>query len=250
MSSSSPSPSAARWSSSWTGMSCSIEPRIIRVGLISSSTPRCRKSASFLGLLTRAIVRGTSKWCLAIWQMTRLSSSSPVTAATTSARLQPASPRYLPSQPSWAMTIEPISSAICCARDAVLLHERDLVARFDELLGEVVADLPAADDEYEHGSGLLGRCWAGVRRRGHGWGGSAIRAAGGRRYPPGSCRVVPAGVLPIGCAGRRGGRSGRACPAARSAGARGSDRWRPASGRSGTASRSRARRRPWPGPGR
>ena len=53
MSSSSPSPKAARWSSSWTGMSCSIEPRIMRVGLISSSTPRWRKSASFLGLFTR-----------------------------------------------------------------------------------------------------------------------------------------------------------------------------------------------------
>ena len=116
MSSSSPSPSAARWSSSWTGMSCSIEPRTIRVGLMISSTPRCRNSSSFLGLLTRAIVRGTSKWCLAIWQITRLSSSSPVTAATMSARLAPASARYLPSQPSWARTIEPISSAIWSAR--------------------------------------------------------------------------------------------------------------------------------------
>jgi hypothetical protein len=82
-----------------------------------------------LGVVDARDRRGTSKWCLAIWQMTRLSSSSPVTAATTSARLQPASARYLPSQPSWAMTIEPISSAICRARDAVLLHERDLVAR-------------------------------------------------------------------------------------------------------------------------
>ena len=34
---------------------------------------------------------------------------------------------------------------------AVLLHERDLMARFDEFLGEVVADFPPADDEYEHG---------------------------------------------------------------------------------------------------
>ena len=30
----------------------------------------------------------------------------------------------------------------------------------DELLGEVVADLAATDDEYEHGSGLLGGCGA------------------------------------------------------------------------------------------
>ena len=69
-----------------------------------------------LGLFTRAMVRGTSKWCLAIWQMTRLSSSSPVTAATMSARFAPASPRCLPSQPSCAMTMLPISSAICRAR--------------------------------------------------------------------------------------------------------------------------------------
>ena len=77
----------ARWSSSCTGMSCSIEPSAIRVGLMISSTPRWRKSSSFFGLLTRAIVLGTSKWCFAIWQITRLSSSSPVTAATMSARL-------------------------------------------------------------------------------------------------------------------------------------------------------------------
>ena len=72
------------------GMSCSIEPRAIRVGLMISSTPRCRNRSSFFGLFTRAIVRGTSKWCFAIWQMTRLSSSSPVTAATMSARFEPA----------------------------------------------------------------------------------------------------------------------------------------------------------------
>src|SRR5829696_3450018 len=40
MISSSPTPSAARCSSSCTAMSCSIEPRIIRVGLMISSTPR------------------------------------------------------------------------------------------------------------------------------------------------------------------------------------------------------------------
>ncbi len=97
-------------------MSASIEPRIMRVGDTISSTPRCLKRPSFLGLLTRAIVRGTLKWCLAIWQMTRLSSSSPVTAATMSALFAPAWPRYLPSEPSWEITIDPISSVICAAR--------------------------------------------------------------------------------------------------------------------------------------
>ena len=48
------------------------------------------------------------------------------------------------------MTIEPISSAICWARARVLLHEGHLVARFDQLLGQVVPDLAAADDEHEH----------------------------------------------------------------------------------------------------
>src|SRR5207247_11227445 len=35
----------------------------------------------------------------------------------------------------------------------VLLHEHDLVPALDELLGQVVADLSAADDQDEHGSG-------------------------------------------------------------------------------------------------
>ena len=154
MISSSPSPRAARWSSSWTGMSCSIEPRIIRVGLMISSTPRWRKRSSFLGLLTRAIVRGTSKWCLAIWQITRLSSSSPVTAATMSARFAAGLAEVLALAAVMGDDDRADLVGDLVRPRPVLLHEDDLVAALDELLGQVVADLAAADDEHEHGSGL------------------------------------------------------------------------------------------------
>ena len=81
---------------------------------------------------------------------------------------------------------------------AVLFHEGHLVAGFDELLGEVVADLAPADDEYEHGSDLLGRA-------GPATGGVvaaevaslALRPAP-MRDTDGIVRVVPGGVLPIG----------------------------------------------------
>ena len=157
MSSSSPPSSCARWSSSWTGMSCSMAASAMRVGLMISSTPRCRNSSSLRGLLTRAMVRGTSKWCLAIWHTTRLSSSSPVTAATMPARLAPASSRCLPSQPSRLSTMEPTSSAICRARAPVLLQQHQLMARREELLGQVVADLAAAHDDHIHRSVLASR---------------------------------------------------------------------------------------------
>ena len=131
-------------------MSASIEPRIMRVGDTISSTPRCLKRLSFLGLLTRAIVRGTSKWCLAIWQMTRLSSSSPVTAATMSARLAPGLAEVL----ALAAVVGDDDRADLLGdlrgADAVALHEGDLVAGADQLAGEEVTDLAAADDDDEH----------------------------------------------------------------------------------------------------
>jgi hypothetical protein len=44
----------------------------------------------FRGLLTRAMIRSQRYFSLAIWQMRTLSSSSPVTAMTRSARWMPA----------------------------------------------------------------------------------------------------------------------------------------------------------------
>src|SRR6188768_1892958 len=112
----SPPPSSARWRRSWMGISCSMTPRIERVGLTVSSIDSWRKSFSFFGALTRAIERGTLKRIFATWQAARFTASSPVTAATTSARPMPASAWYRPSQPSLAMTMLPSSSAIWRAR--------------------------------------------------------------------------------------------------------------------------------------
>ena len=169
MISSSPSPRAARWSSSWTGMSCSIEPRIIRVGLMISSTPRWRKSSSFLGLLTRAIVRRHVEVVLG-----HLADDEVV--------LVVAGDRGHDVGPGAAGLAEVLAlAAVVGDHDradlvgdlvrpgAVLLHEDDLVAVLDELLGQVVADLPAADDEDEHRSALPGRAapaLVGAARRG------------------------------------------------------------------------------------
>ena len=145
-------------------MSCSIEPRTIRVGLMSSSTPRCLNSASFLGLFTRAIVRGTSKWCLAIWQIDEVV-------------LVVAGDRGHDVGPVRAGLAEVLALAAVVGDDdradlvgdllrarLVLLQEHDLMAGLDELLGQVIADLAAADDEHEHGSGLPGAV-AGRRAR-------------------------------------------------------------------------------------
>ena len=58
----------------------------MEVALTVVSIPRSLKIDSFLGLLMRAMVRGTLKRIFATWQATELSLSSPVTAMTMSAR--------------------------------------------------------------------------------------------------------------------------------------------------------------------
>ena len=66
-----------------------------------TSTPQASsKSHSFLGLLTRATVRGTPYSVLDSREMTRLDLSSPVAATTTSAVPAPASARASTSQAS------------------------------------------------------------------------------------------------------------------------------------------------------
>ena len=55
-------------------------------GETAASTPHCSsKSHSFFGWFTRASTRGTPNSCFASSEVTRLSSSSPVAATTTSA---------------------------------------------------------------------------------------------------------------------------------------------------------------------
>ena len=68
--------------------------------------------AALRGLLMRAMVRGTLNFRLASRQTTRLSSSSPVTAMTASARFIPTWAKVLESQPSPTHTWSAPSSSI------------------------------------------------------------------------------------------------------------------------------------------
>ena len=83
--------SVNKWTSDWAGISRSICARIKSVTDTVWSMPSNLKIASFFGLLMRAIVRATLNFFFAIWQIIRLSSSSPVTAIANSARPIPAS---------------------------------------------------------------------------------------------------------------------------------------------------------------
>ena len=69
---------------------CSI---MLSVEDTTVSTPSVRSAATLFGLFTFATVFFTSKTFFAVWQQTRLLSSFPVTAQTTSARSAPASRR-------------------------------------------------------------------------------------------------------------------------------------------------------------
>src|SRR5262245_49734525 len=82
-----------------------------------TSTPQFSLNIhSFFGLLTRATTRGTANSCLASRLMTRLSSSSPVTAATTSASAMPMTRRLLTSQASARCHSTPLGSPVFVTR--------------------------------------------------------------------------------------------------------------------------------------
>src|SRR5438034_9815111 len=98
------------------GSSCSITFISTRVEEIVSSMPSVLKTISFLGLLTRAITRGVRHRIFASWQITRFFASSPVTAMSASARLQPASICARPSSAGAFITIEPRRSWTKLAR--------------------------------------------------------------------------------------------------------------------------------------
>ena len=70
------------------------------VALTVFSMPRRSKVAWLKGLFTRATTLGTPNFSSAIWAMMMLSSSSPVTATTMSARPMPAFSRTQISVPS------------------------------------------------------------------------------------------------------------------------------------------------------
>ena len=72
------------------GTSCSIRRRIRSVAETAGWMPSSLKCCRLRGLLTRAMIRSHRYFSLATWQMSMLSSSSPVTAITRSARWMPA----------------------------------------------------------------------------------------------------------------------------------------------------------------
>src|ERR1019366_8374100 len=73
-----------------------------------TSTPQLSlKSHSFRELLIREITRGTPNSCLESQQTTRLSSSSPVAAITTSTERRSAAAKLEYSQASAAITLTP-----------------------------------------------------------------------------------------------------------------------------------------------
>src|SRR5438876_1884425 len=98
------------------GSSCSITFMSTRVDEMVSSMPSVLKTISFFGLLTRAITRGVWQRSFASWQITRFFASSPVTAISASARLQPASICARPSSAGAFITIEPSLSWTKLAR--------------------------------------------------------------------------------------------------------------------------------------
>ena len=95
---------------------CSKRLKMICVLETVVSIPSLSNNTIFAGSLTRATVRGAWKFFFAIWQMTRLSSSSPVTATITSARPKPASAMIRTSHPSPCITTSPSCSAIAAWR--------------------------------------------------------------------------------------------------------------------------------------
>src|SRR4051794_7792102 len=92
-----------RWTRPYCGTSCSISRRIRSVAETAGWIPRSLKCSRFRGLLTRATIRATRYFSFATWQMRMLSSSSPVTAMTRSARWMPARSRTQSSvaSPYW-----------------------------------------------------------------------------------------------------------------------------------------------------
>ncbi len=91
---------SSRCTSPYSGTSCSSSRRIRSVAETNGLTPSNSKCCRFRGLFTRAMIRSTRYFSLATWQISMLSSSSPVTAITMSARWIPARSRTHSSEAS------------------------------------------------------------------------------------------------------------------------------------------------------
>ncbi len=112
--------------------------------------PSSWKCSWLRGLLTRAMIRSQRYFSLATWQMSMLSSSSPVTAITRSARWMPGAlehPQLGARRRTGRRARAPLDRQVAAA---VGLDQRDLVALVDQLAREVPADLAAAGDDHVH----------------------------------------------------------------------------------------------------
>src|SRR6188472_4373404 len=91
---------SSRWTRPYFGTSCSISRRIRSVAEIAGRTPSSSKCWRLRGLLQRATTRVTPYFSRATCEIRMLSSSSPVTATTRSARSMPARSSTHSSEPS------------------------------------------------------------------------------------------------------------------------------------------------------
>ena len=121
-------------------------------GETSASTPHCSvNSHSFFGWFTRASTRGTANSCFASSDVTRLSSSSPVAATSTSALgglgalEHPRLARVAEHHPHLRGPGPQLLDEA-----AVLLDQRDLVPALGEVDREVPPDRAAAGDDDLH----------------------------------------------------------------------------------------------------
>ena len=152
----------------------------------ATSTPHISLNIhSFFGLLTRATTRGTANSCLASSEITRLSSSSPVTAATTSALSgvgpgQLASPRRRrpPATVTPGGSFERLGRPTRSASTSTMMTSWPALC---ELVGDERADVAAAGDDDPHQCAL--------RRPGRRGGRRSRRC--GRRAPPRRARRPP-----------------------------------------------------------
>ena len=116
------------------------------------STPHCGvKSHSFFGWFTRASTRGTANSCFARSDVTRLSSSSPVAATTTSAsaRRAPSSTHGSHASPSSTLHRGDLLEELVDG-GAVLFDQRDVVLALGEVVRQVPPDRAAAGDDDPH----------------------------------------------------------------------------------------------------
>ena len=118
-----------------------------------TSTPHISLNIhSLFGLLTRATTRGTANSCFDSNDTTRLSSSSPVTAATTSQPATPAAWRASQLTPVAPYPPDTWRRGVGMLTDDpwIVVEDLDLVTGRPELFGDETAHTATTDDQCFH----------------------------------------------------------------------------------------------------